>query len=168
MKLPPFLHALATRNDWKRNDAGTHAREETPMKPIKFKAGQIITLEHGSYSNFGYTGPLKVLRDFDSQSVVAKFRRGRKRGDIGEFIAWLSAEGYVEDTAAFKWILGDYWTLDPVGYVKPAKERAAIAAEERAEKKRKMAYYKKHPHMAGSTTGTQALAVGAAALSKET
>lgn len=111
-----------------------------------YKAGSLITLETGEYSDFGYEGPYRVLRDIDVQAVVTEFKEARGHGvGMGEtaFIAWLSRAGYIEDIDCARWYLGSayppYRPFKPDGYRMTPEATAAseaAAAEDRAQKER--------------------------------
>lgn len=95
---------------------------------MKIKAGSILTLETGEYSDFTYHGPFKVLKDINQRQVVELFRAqwkptldpGEELGawdnhpDPYEFMWWLTKEGYIEDIASHhSWHIGSYGRLEP-------------------------------------------------------
>lgn len=100
------------------------------------KQGQTVTFETGEYSDFTYIGPFKVLKDFDQQEVVNKFKEENppvetEYGEWGKkyygrdtymkpmatednFVPWLVRNGYVEDQEDnFQWYIGAYGSFDP-------------------------------------------------------
>lgn len=77
------------------------------------KAGTILTLTYGEYSDRDFTGPFTVLRDFDQAEVVEAFivASGTDPDHFmkNAFIAWLATEGYVEDVPnTWDWFIGSY------------------------------------------------------------
>lgn len=93
------------------------------------KAGTVITLERGSYSDQVYDGPFFVQKDIDQEAVVKAFKEQwtprliksqwseynhvRNKPYPEDFIAWLTTQGFIEDAKfAHRWYLGDY-TFDP-------------------------------------------------------
>jgi hypothetical protein len=86
------------------------------------KAGTLLTLEHGEYSDRGWDGPFTVKRDFDQAEVSTIFREQWKPKPNSyvnspseyDFIAWLTTAGYVEDAPkTFSWYIGSYG-FDPI------------------------------------------------------
>ncbi len=83
---------------------------------MKIKAGTILVLEHGEYSDYGFDGPFKVLKDFDQAEIAEVFREQWKPAYEGDtyiserdFIAWLSKEFYIKDIAGcHHWHIGSY------------------------------------------------------------
>lgn len=88
---------------------------------MKIKAGEILILSHGEYSDYGFDGPFKVIREFDQAELSEEFLKDWRQsgepewGRPGEFkfIAWLSKAGYIEDLASHNWHIGSYY-FDPV------------------------------------------------------
>lgn len=106
-----------------------------------YKAGSLITLETGEYSDFTYEGPFRVLRDIDVQAVVTEFKEARGHSiGAGEtaFIAWLSESGYIEDVACARWYLGASYPprrpFAPEGYQMTAEAVVATEAAQKADK----------------------------------
>lgn len=113
-----------------------------------YKAGSLITLETGEYSDFGYAGPFRVLRDIDIQAVVTEFKDARGHGvGAGEqaFIAWLSAAGYIEDVDCARWYLGapypPHRPFIPHGYRMTPEAIAATEAAAKADEAAKAQAY---------------------------
>jgi hypothetical protein len=90
---------------------------------MQVKAGTILVMTHGEYSDYSYTGPFRVVKDFDQAEIAETFRNAwaavpreawEKRPSEHEFIGWLSTEGFVEDVAnSWEWYIGSYG-FDPV------------------------------------------------------
>src|SRR3990167_1895264 len=83
-----------------------------------FKQGQVIILEQGSFSDFGYAGPFRILVDFTKEAAVAAFRAStaEHKQDEQAFVAWLAREHYIKDIESEHWYLGDY-SFDPLDFV---------------------------------------------------
>lgn len=80
------------------------------------KAGTILTLEHGEYSDWSYEGPFRVVHDFDQQMAADAFKAANKSTWSWDFAEWLSREGYVEDVPdGFRWYLGSYGFNPEIG-----------------------------------------------------
>ena len=91
------------------------------------KAGTVITLEQGEYSDFRYAGPFGALKDIDTQILVAKFRSKTRRKNIYDdlvdgFIAWLARNRYIEDRDCTRVFLGSHGDLWPTDYVSTAED----------------------------------------------
>jgi hypothetical protein len=100
-----------------------------------YKQGQLLILEHGEYSDFGYGGPFRVLRDIDGNATIEAFKKaeGYDAG-TGAFIAWLATAGYIEDVECAEWHLGlNHTGLWPFDY----EPSAEALAEEALWRKRK-------------------------------
>lgn len=91
------------------------------------KAGTIINLTYGIYSDKVYDGPFLVLKDLDqfkvSQDYISDWKRGAVEHDYWfdtddpprpeTFPAWLTREGYIEDVKnSATWFTGAY-DFDP-------------------------------------------------------
>ena len=69
--------------------------------------GALVTLEHGEYSDFSYSGPFRVRKPFKLSEALERFSEGIERYDHGdavnydegptEFIAWLHSSGFIGD-----------------------------------------------------------------------
>jgi len=101
---------------------------------VKYKAGELINLTTGEYSDYCLRGTVKVLKDFDSLEAVTNFvslyptlkpiHRYRSKEVVeyrdtssylgighDDFIAWLNREGYIEDTPMQEWHVGSYSSI---------------------------------------------------------
>lgn len=80
---------------------------------MKISAGQLVCTSDGSYSDYGLRDHFRVLKDFDSAEVVARFRELHPRTKNAEAIeSWLIREGYWEPTRPGEVL---EWWLD-IGY----------------------------------------------------
>lgn len=91
------------------------------------KAGTIIILEWGVYSDRVAEGPFIVLKDFDQAEASAAFEKAWRNGDTerefydvddpprpSTFPAWMARRGYIEDVSnSHRWFLGEY-DFEPV------------------------------------------------------
>jgi hypothetical protein len=84
---------------------------------MKIKAGTILVITHGEYSDYGYSGPFHVLKDFDQAEIAEEFRNAWKalphdkwdRASESDFMNWANREGYIEDVAnGWSWHVGGY------------------------------------------------------------
>jgi hypothetical protein len=87
------------------------------------KAGSVLVLETGDYSDYSIHGPFRVLKDFDQLEAMQTFitafwqssvRDPDDRPDADAFIGWLNREQFIADIEdATRWHIGDpYGTLD--------------------------------------------------------
>lgn len=83
-----------------------------------FKAGELVILETGEYSDSSWHGPFRSLKDFDMRDAADEFRSGFKKEDEWdrpgpyEFIAWLSGAGYLEQLDAHSLHVGSYGDVE--------------------------------------------------------
>lgn len=82
---------------------------------MKIRAGTVLVFDHGEYSDYSFTGPFRVLKDFDQAEVSEQFREQwkapnewRNNPDESEFISWMNLTGYVEDLPSHQWHIGSY------------------------------------------------------------
>ena len=95
---------------------------------MKIAAGTILVLETGEYSDYTFSGPFRVLRDFDQTEVVAAHvaqwiapNDWEKAPDTDSFMGWLSSERYIEPIdGVVSWYIGSYGRLEPVIQKQPA------------------------------------------------
>ena len=88
---------------------------------MKITAETIIVFDHGEYSDYSFTGPLRVIKDFDQVEVSELFReqwmptnKFERYPSCSEFIAWMTKELYVESIdGVHNWFIGSY-EFDPV------------------------------------------------------
>lgn len=83
------------------------------------KAGTMLSIETGEYSDRCVVGPLRVVKDFDQAKIADEFRASRRkegRRPLPEdFLPWLTRKGFVEDVeGALTWWVGAYGEFDPV------------------------------------------------------
>lgn len=110
------------------------------------KAGDLITLESGSYSDYGVDGLYRVLKDFQPLNVLAVYaaKHGKVRSytqnkgqkgygmvevftdlDKNAFAAWLLANGYLEEVKYGQFYTGDNsirFELKECSYTPPSEE----------------------------------------------
>lgn len=84
-------------------------------------AGTFLMLEYGSYSDRGWNGPFRLLKDLDQKAASEAFEIEAKAeaeyeyevASSGDFAAWLAKHGYIEDLpSTYIWYVGDY-QFDP-------------------------------------------------------
>lgn len=88
---------------------------------MKIKAGTILVLETGEYSDYTFHGPLRVLRDFDQAEVVGLHREQwtppnewEHEPDTDSLMGWLVTSGYVEAIDnVVSWHIGSYGRVEP-------------------------------------------------------
>jgi hypothetical protein len=90
------------------------------------KAGTILNLTQGQYSDYTFDGPFRVLKDFVKQdaydafltAMAIKYPSGSGEDDyearsINNFVAFLSTSGFVTPVeGAESWYLGGYALFD--------------------------------------------------------
>lgn len=87
---------------------------------IEFKKGSIVTFTHGEYSDYGFSGPFTVMKDFDTSIFKTFLTAWRPKSEWEkewgpnkhDFIGWLVTEGFIEDATGHEWYLGSY-NLEP-------------------------------------------------------
>lgn len=98
-----------------------------------------LILEEGEYSDKSWSGPFRVLKDMDQAALAQEFRdqwspaagNWRDYPSVGEFIAWLSTNKFIEDIDnAWSWYLGIYG-FDPI--IAPASPTLCGETEERSD-----------------------------------
>lgn len=86
------------------------------------KAGTILVMETGEYSDYTFTGPFRVLRDFDQGGAAEQHKAQwmpepdgwRDEPDTDSFIGWLNREGFIEEIdGVVSWHIGSYGRLEP-------------------------------------------------------
>ena len=104
---------------------------------MKYVKGTLINISNGEYSDYYLMASVRVLKDFDSREALEQFVKLRpelkpicrghphkeiveykdtnyeyeKRIDHSHFLAWLNAEGYVEDLDITEWHMGCYGAI---------------------------------------------------------
>lgn len=96
---------------------------------MKLKAGMTLVLENGEYNNYSFTGPFRVMRDFDQAQIVETFKAQweptndweDEEPDADDFQGWLSREGYIEGIEGLvSWHTGTYGRLEAKPNPEPA------------------------------------------------
>ncbi|MGD9670269.1 MAG: hypothetical protein AB7U75_14725 [Hyphomicrobiaceae bacterium] len=87
------------------------------------KAGTILTIETGEYSDFTYHGPFRVLVDLDKEGVAAEYAEHRPDKYTNwpdrplsnhNFVPFLIKKGYIEDIDEHEsWHIGSYGEFKP-------------------------------------------------------
>jgi len=89
---------------------------------------ETLILETGEYSDYSFQGPFKVLRSFESQEEAERHTAlfdsevKEKNGDHGTWdhaspdtlIAYLAAEGFIEELSCVREHVGSYGAIDIV------------------------------------------------------
>jgi hypothetical protein len=96
---------------------------------MRIKAGTVLTLETGEYSDYSFTGPFQVLKEFDQAEVVLAYSATWKpkeewedTPDCDGFIGWLASSGYIRDLDnVMSWHVGSYGRLEP-GFPVPVSD----------------------------------------------
>lgn len=88
---------------------------------MKIVVGTTLVFETGEYSDYSFTGPFRVLREFDQAEICETFKDAWREQEYDEWdkpdgpdlIAWMAKEGYVEDIPnVVSWHVGSYGELD--------------------------------------------------------
>jgi len=86
----------------------------------EFKAGELMTISTGEYSDYCVNGLFSVLKDFDAQVQLAAWaaETGREMTGDGvysnyqnkqiDYMGWLNRNGFVEDVTFRELHIGDY------------------------------------------------------------
>lgn len=84
------------------------------------KAGTLLVIGTGEYSDSSWHGPVRVLKDFAKHEVADLFRAAPPTSDWNDaanpsdFLPWLVKEGYVEDISdCTSWHVGSYGSFEP-------------------------------------------------------
>lgn len=106
-------------------------RRKVKKVPTQFKAGELITIATGYYSDYTVEGVFRVLKGFDPNLIVPDYIAYHKSRfpvdyepdeyDVGrwspdymteegtlDFFAWLIKEGWLATVDSREWHLGDY------------------------------------------------------------
>ena len=89
-------------------------------KAVTLPVGSLIILHQGEYSDKMASGPFRVLKPFNGDTLLAEFKAQWKPAhewieepDADEFQAWLSVSGYLEDIEGVThWHIGSYGRLE--------------------------------------------------------
>lgn len=96
---------------------GFHEREqgEIMSENAMFKVGEIVVLETGEYSDRGWHGPFRVLKDFDMREAVAQCvaehkpaHEWDKQPSPYDLAPWLQKSGFIEDIPCRTLHVGSY------------------------------------------------------------
>lgn len=83
----------------------------------EFKKGEVLTITQGCYSDYMFTGPFMIEKDFNIMDTAQLFIDGWKpepnvypdEPGISEFMAFLTKENYISDIPTAREIhLGEY------------------------------------------------------------
>lgn len=89
---------------------------------LNVKAGTFITFETGEYSDYSYTGPFIVIKDFNRTEVAELYRSTwvqeptdwRNGPSEDGFVAWMSKNNYIVDVpCSTSWHVGCYGRFEP-------------------------------------------------------
>ena len=79
-----------------------------------------MVIETGEYSDYAFSGPFRVVADFDQAEVIAAFKEEWAPGpnsykepgddpDPSDFVPWMTKRGLIEDVAnVVSWHIGSY------------------------------------------------------------
>lgn len=94
----------------------------TPPEPKKIqietiKAGTLLTISTGEYSDYNVHGVFRVMKDITQDDYDA-FRVEDENGfcDVANVLARMATSGYIEDVPSTELHLGSYGELDPKIY----------------------------------------------------
>lgn len=88
------------------------------MDNALFKAGELLVLEDGEYSDKSWAGPFRVVKDFDIREAEEACRAAHKptyEGDEPgpwEFREWLCKTGYLADVDCRSIHIGSYSRIE--------------------------------------------------------
>lgn len=79
-----------------------------------YKAGQLLILETGEYSDYTFHGPFRVSKDFDMRELSETFKDSQDDPSycLYGFIGFLSSAGYVEDIECDHIHIGSYGSIE--------------------------------------------------------
>jgi hypothetical protein len=88
--------------------------------PTEYRTGELLILEDGEYSDKSWSGPFRVLKDFDIIELAEQLKATWKTGpnDYGsgpgpfDFRDWLHKEGFIADVECRSVHIGSYGTLE--------------------------------------------------------
>lgn len=96
------------------------------MADFQLKAGMLLVLETGEYSDSRWHGPFVVKRDFTRAEAAERFRKHWQptaaqlewdddpKPSPEDFMGWLNLAGYIEDVPeAHSWHVGSYGDFEP-------------------------------------------------------
>jgi hypothetical protein len=84
----------------------------------KMKAGKLLILDEGEYSDRSSLGPFRVLKDFDVAEAIMHTKAGFKpqydwqEADPSALVKWLHENGYIEDVDCQWCHVGGYGRLE--------------------------------------------------------
>lgn len=85
-----------------------------------YKAGELLIIEMGEYSDKSWSGPYRVVKDFDIVELAEQLKATFKPAEHAysdepgpyDFRDWLSAEGFIQDVECRSVHIGAYGTLE--------------------------------------------------------
>lgn len=95
------------------------------------KAGDLMILSNGEYSDYSFSGPFRCVKNFEfpptARAHADSFEQNEydNQPDPSSFIAWLALNGYIEDVACTEIYLGSYGPLSIDNVEYRAKEKGA-------------------------------------------
>lgn len=86
----------------------------------EYKAGELLILEDGEYSDKSWAGPFRVLKDFDIVELAEQLKSTFKPAEHhyseepgpSDFREWLHTQGFIEDVECRSVHVGSYGTLE--------------------------------------------------------
>jgi hypothetical protein len=90
----------------------------TPESPALFKAGELLLLESGEYSDKSWAGPFRVLKDFDIREAAGEVKAAYKPDYDGDepgttnLREWLFTNGFLEDVECRSIHIGSYGRIE--------------------------------------------------------
>lgn len=88
------------------------------QEDLTFKAGELLVITYGDYSDKEWHGPLRVIKTFTQSAVGKAYVEATPRRKLGnwveptptdDFVPWLVKEGYVEAIDDCReWDIGSY------------------------------------------------------------
>ena len=84
-----------------------------------YKAGELLILEMGEYSDKSWSGPFRVLKDFDLRDMADEFKSSFKPEKDNytdepspyDLRDWLHKSGLIEDVDCRSAYIGSYGTI---------------------------------------------------------
>jgi hypothetical protein len=85
-----------------------------------YKAGELLILEDGEYSDKSWSGPFRVLKDFDIVDLAEQLKATFKpeehhyssEPEPYNFRDWLHTQGFIEDVECRSVHIGSYGRLE--------------------------------------------------------
>lgn len=86
------------------------------------KAGSLLSVEEGEYSDYGVVGFFVVLADFDTKAVLDEYlsenqdNARRYSFDRSKFIAFVISRGFLLEIKYSGWYIGSYSSCDDMRF----------------------------------------------------